>query len=97
MFFKSENKIIDPVSVAYRSFGFGESPLNNAINYTLSIKTHELPEHFHKLKSVFIFGCIQDDNKQGYADIPTLRDCNYPPFSTLIKNHPDVAVTLIKD
>lgn len=96
MIFKSENNIIDPTSVTYRSLGFGEPLSNNAKKYTLSIKTHELPEQFHELTNAFIAECIQDDNKQGYADIPALRDCNYPPLSTLIKNHPDVAVILIK-
>lgn len=97
MIFKSENNIIDPTSVTYRSLGFGEPLSKNNKKYTLSIKTHELPEQFHELTNAFIAECIQDDNKQGYTDIPALRDCNYPPFSTLIKNHPDVAVILIKD
>ncbi|AXI60943.1 hypothetical protein DLD99_10825 [Pseudomonas kribbensis] len=97
MIFKSENDIIDPTSVTYRSLGFGEPLFNNVKKYTLSIKIHELPERFHELTNAFIAECIQDDNKQGYADIPELRDCNYPPLSTLIRNHPDVAVILIKD
>ncbi|HVI42220.1 MAG TPA: hypothetical protein VM577_16325 [Anaerovoracaceae bacterium] len=97
MIFKSENKTIDPTSVTYRSLGFGESLSNNAKKYTLSIKTQELPEHFHEIANAFISECIQDDKKQGYADIPALRDCDYPPLSILIKSHPDVAATLIKD
>ncbi|MDP9712374.1 UNVERIFIED_ORG: hypothetical protein J2X80_004475 [Pseudomonas fluorescens] len=97
MIFKSENNIIDPTSVTYRSLGFGEPLSNNAKKYTLSIKIHELPEQFYELTNALIAECIQDDNKQGYADIPELRDCNYPPLSTLIKNRPDVAATLIKD
>ncbi|WP_085686244.1 MULTISPECIES: hypothetical protein [unclassified Pseudomonas] len=97
MIFKSENKIIDPTSVTYRSLGFGEPLSNHAKKYTLSIKNHELPEQFYELTNAFITECIQDDNKQGYADIPELRDCNYPPLSILIKSHPGVAVTLIKD
>lgn len=97
MIFKSENNIIDPTSVTYRSLGFGEPLSNNAKKYTLSINTHELPEQFYELTNTFIAECIQDDNKQGYADIPALRDCNYPPLSTLIRNRPDVAATLIKD
>ncbi|MEO3727290.1 hypothetical protein ABHN98_22355 [Pseudomonas syringae] len=96
MIFKSENKIINPISVTYRSLGFGEPLSNNTKYYSLSIKTHELPEQFHQLTNAFITECIRDDNKQGYADIPELRDCNFPPLSTLIKNHPDVAVILIK-
>jgi hypothetical protein len=97
MIFKSENKIIDPASVTYRSLGFGEPLSNNAKKYTLSIKIHELPEQFYELTNAFIAECIQDDDKQGYADTPELRDCNYPPLSILIKSNPDVAVTLIKD
>jgi hypothetical protein len=97
MIFKSENKIIDPTSVTYRSLGFGEPLSNNAKKYTLSIKNHELPKQFYELTNAFIAECIQDDEKQGYADIPELRDCNYPLLSILIKSHPDVAATLIKD
>ena len=40
MIFKSENNIVDPASVTYRSLGFGEPLSNHAKKYTLSIKNH---------------------------------------------------------
>ncbi|BBN52119.1 hypothetical protein TRE132_02440 [Pseudomonas chlororaphis subsp. aurantiaca] len=97
MLFKSEGKLVDATIVRCRLFEFGRDIDLNNKKFELKFTLDELKPDLIILANSFIDQCKADDLEQGFIDIPELEELNYPDFSSLLNDAPELATHLMTD